>query len=428
MNDFDVIIVGAGLSGLVCAHELVRSGRRCVVLESSDDVGGRARTDIVDGYQLDRGFQVLLTAYPEAQKLLNYDQLRLGHFASGALVRFQGKFHRLSDPLRQPSQAISSLLSPVATFGDKLRMLKLKNDVCRLSLDEIYRRPELKTIEVLRDRGFSKTVIESFFRPFLGGVFLDRSLWTSSRMFEFVFKMFSTGAAALPAEGMGAIARQLASKLPRDTIRLNTVAKHVDPGRVTLNNGEELMARSIVLATDARNAKQLWANYVSSDSSSENSNSERQESAPSVTCIYFAADRPPLKEPILVLNGESHGPINNVCVPSQVSTTYAPQGKSLVSVSVIGDPKLDDVALEVSVRSQLIDWFGAATNQWRHLKTYRIREALPSQFPPALAEVERPAKLAEGIFACGDYRDTASIQGAMSSAKRAAAKVLAENS
>ncbi len=427
MNDFDVIIVGAGLSGLVCAHELVRSGRRCVVLESSDDVGGRARTDIVDGYQLDRGFQVLLTAYPEAQKILNYDQLRLGHFASGALVRFKGKFHRLSDPLRQPSQALSSLLSPVATFGDKLRMLKLKNDVCRLSLDEIYRRPELKTIEVLRDRGFSKTVIESFFRPFLGGVFLDRSLWTSSRMFEFVFKMFSTGAAALPAEGMGAIARQLAGKLPHDTIRLNTVAKRAEKGRVTLSNGEVLIAKSVVLATDARNAKQLLAKHAGSDSSSEQSSSEQPEGAPSVTCIYFAADRPPLKEPILVLNGENHGPINNVCVPSQVAATYAPPGKSLVSVSVIGDPKLDDVALEVSVRSQLIDWFGAETNQWRHLKTYRIREALPNQFPPALTEVEKPAKLADGIFVCGDYRDTASIQGAMSSAKRAAAKILAEN-
>jgi phytoene dehydrogenase-like protein len=424
MNDVDVIVVGAGLSGLACARELTAAGKRCEVLESSHAVGGRARTDNVDGFQLDRGFQVLLTAYPEAQRVLDYDRLQLGRFASGALVRYNGKFRRLSDPLREPMHAVSSIMSPVATLGDKLRMLKLKNDVCRMTLNKIYQRPEMKTIEVLRDRGFSKNVIEAFFRPFLGGVFLDRSLQTSSRMFEFVFKMFSSGAAALPAAGMGAIAQQLEGALPRDSVRLNVSVERIENSQVTLTGGETLRGRAVVLATDAGNANRLTQGNAIRLTQPGNLDPFEELNSQSVTCIYFAADRPPIKEPILVLNGEGSGPINNLCVPSQVAPSYAPPGKSLVSVSIIGDPQLDDVALEVSVRSQLIEWFGACTNDWRHLRTYRIRNALPNQFPPVLAQVEKPVKLDSGIFVCGDYRDTASIQGAMSSAKRAAEEVL----
>ena len=207
----DVIIIGGGLAGLSCARELCARGLSCQLLEASDEIGGRVRTDALDGFLLDRGFQVFLTAYPEAQAVLDYPQLRLRRFAPGALVRYGGRFHRFTDPWRQPQHLLATLFSRVATLTDKLRIARFRRDTTRGELEGIYNRPETTTLELLRVRGFSRVIIERFFRPFLGGVFLDQQLLTSSRMCEFVFRMFATGDAALPENGMGEIPRQLAA-------------------------------------------------------------------------------------------------------------------------------------------------------------------------------------------------------------------------
>jgi phytoene dehydrogenase-like protein len=181
-SEMDVIVVGGGLSGLTCARRLTEAGLSCQLLEASDHVGGRARTDKVDGFLLDRGFQVFLTAYPEAQSILNYDQLELKSFEPGALIRFEGKFRRLADPWRRPRHLLATALSPVASLRDKLRIASFRRHTTRAKLHEIFERPEQTTIDLLRSRGFSEIVIERFFRPFLGGIFLDRDLATSSRM------------------------------------------------------------------------------------------------------------------------------------------------------------------------------------------------------------------------------------------------------
>ncbi len=406
----DVLIVGAGLAGLSCASHLHRAGVSVRVLEASDDVGGRARTDRVDGFLLDRGFQVLLTAYPAARALLDYEALELARFEPGALIRRDGKFHRFVDPWRRPRHVLSTAFSTVATLGDKLRIARLRHRVSRGSLESLFGHPESTTIEHLRNEGFSERIIECFFRPFLGGVFLDPSLETSSRMFAFVFRMFAVGDAAIPARGMGEMAHQIAAQLPAEAIRTGARVESIDGHSIRLADGERVQARTTVVACEAPSAWRLLGE-------------DKPAAGTSVTCLYFAADRPPIDEPILVLNGDGCGPVNNLCVPSQVSSTYAPTNQSLISATVLGD-QADETALESRVRDQLRDWFGAAVDTWRHLRTYHIPYALPAQKPPALSPVEKPVKRADGIFVCGDHCETASIQGAIASGRRAARQIL----
>ncbi len=410
MSDPQVHIVGAGLAGLCCALRLQEAGISSQIFEASDDVGGRARTDEVDGFLLDRGFQVLLTAYPEAKQVLDYKGLELARFEQGALIRYQGKFHRFADPWRRPRHLLSTAFSPVATFGDKLRVARLRQRVCRGTLDELFARPEAATIEALRGEGFSDRIINGFFRPFLGGVFLDRELQTSSRMFDFVFRMFATGDAAIPARGMGAMARQIAARLPAEVIRTDSPVDKIESDSIRLASGENLRAATTVVACDAPAAKALLG-------------SEPSTSGRGVTCLYFAADEPPVKEPILVLNGEGEGPVNNLCVPSQLSPTYAPLDQSLISVTALGIPS-DSDDFQGQVSGQLREWFGAVVDGWRHLRTYRIPYALPTQVPPALSPVAKPARRTDGIFVCGDYLETASIQGAMVSGRRVAEQII----
>jgi phytoene dehydrogenase-like protein len=404
MPNSEVIIIGGGLAGLCCARSLHEAGVSFQLLEASDDVGGRARTDETDGFLLDRGFQVLLTAYPEAQQVLDYDALDLARFAPGALVRYRGRFRHFADPWRSPRHLISTAVSPMGSLFDKLRVARLRSRVARGSLDALFERPETTTIDALRAAGFSKQIIETFFRPFLGGVFLDRELVTSSRMFEFLFRMFASGDAALPSRGMGDMARQIAGQLPQVSIRPGTRVESLDDASVRLASGEVLQADAVVVACEAPIAARLLGD-------------PKPPSGQAVTCLYFAADRPPIEEPILVLNGDGDGPINNLCVPSQVAPTYAPENQSLISVTVLGTPDGD---IEVGVREQLRDWFGTAVDDWRHLQTYRIPYALPGQAPPALSPVAKPAQRRDRLFVCGDYLDTASIQGAMLSGRRAA--------
>lgn len=405
----DVVIVGAGLSGLCCALRLRKAGLRPLLLEASDGVGGRVRTDVVEGFRLDRGFQVFLTSYPEAKRVLDYGALRLRRFLPGALVRHGGRFHELTDPWRRPVAALRSLFSPVGTFADKLRVARLRSRSLRGTVEERFRDPETTTIRALRGAGFSAAMIDRFFRPFLGGIFLDPELVTSSRMFHFVFRMFSLGDACLPAEGMEAIPRQLASGLPPDGVRLGARVACVQPGSVVLETGEEINGRAVVVAAEGVGAARLLGDAIPSVGQG-------------VTCLYFAARQAPVEQPILVLNGEGRGPVNNLCVPTTVTPSYGRPGESLVSATVLGVH--EEGRLQAEVREQLGDWFGNAVKDWRHLRTYRIPYALPGQAAPALDVPERPVRWRPGVYVCGDHRDNASIQGAMVSGRRAAEAVL----
>lgn len=404
MDNDPIIIVGAGLAGLACARRLQQAGVPYVLLEASDKVGGRVRTETVDGFQLDVGFQVLLNSYPAARQQLNMDALRLGRFQSGALIRRRGRFVHLADPWREPQHCLTAALAPVGTLVDKLRLAWLRLDVGRGAADALLERPETTTLANLQARGFSPKLIDTFFRPFFGGVFLESGLQTSSRKFEYLFRLFASGEATLPAGGMGQIPAQMARELPPERIRLNTAVRTVSARSVQLSSGESLMARQVILACSPWQAQTLLGDPVSI-------------AARSARVLYFAAPSPPINAPILVLNGDGEGPINSLCVPSQVASGYTPDEQALVSVSIQEDEQLtDDQQRWERVRQQLTQWFGTSVEQWKPLRQFHIPHALPDQSHLDLPLMQpRFTRHPSGVLMCGDWQDVASIQGALQS-------------
>lgn len=408
MSHTDVLIVGAGLAGLCCAKRLQAAGVSFLVVDAADRPGGRVRTDSTGGFLLDRGFQVLLTSYPEVQSQLDMEALDPRPFRAGVLVFADGEFYRVSDPWREPLAALSTAIAPLGTLGDKWRMARLRSELTHTTIDGIFLKPELPVRAALASRGFSDTMVRRFFQPLFGGMLLDHSLDASSRMFEFMFRMLALGRAVLPAHGMQAIPDQLAAALPPDSLRMETSVERLDGTVASLASGETIEARAVVVAADGWHASQLLGEPPALASRS-------------VTCLYFAAAEPPVQLPVLVLNGTGRGLVNHLCVPSNVAPNYAPRGTALVSVSVVGQPALDRNALIGAVKRELRDWFAGA-GSWMPLGVFRIANALPVVKP--LRRNTGDWQIRPGVFACGDYRATPSIQGAMESGRLAAEAVL----
>ena len=397
----DVVIVGAGLAGLVAARVLEQNGIAPLLLEASDGVGGRVRSDIVDGFILDRGFQVLLTGYPEVKNNLDVDALDLRAFEPGANVWREGKSHIVGDPFRRPLTLVSTTFAPIGTVWDKARIALMRTKLKRSDPKQLLRGQDMPTATALRAMGFSSKMIERFFRPLVGGIQLDPSLSTSRRMFDVIFRTLANGDSVVPAHGMGQISEQLAASLKTTSLHLNTPVTAVSSGSVTLASGQSITAKAIIVATEGPvAAKLLGLPPVESRSAG---------------CVYFSAPQPPVNGAYVILDGHGQGPVLNVAVMSLVSPHYAPEGKHLIAAALPGviDGDLEDLA-----RTQLRSWWGPQVDAWTHLRTYKIPHGQPGQDAPF--SPKKKISLGDGLYVCGDHRDTGSTQGAMYSGRRCA--------
>ncbi|WP_395626262.1 FAD-dependent oxidoreductase [Daejeonella sp.] len=409
-NKTDVLIIGAGLAGLSAARVLKSAGRDFKILEASDAPGGRVRTDHLNGFLLDRGFQVLLTAYPEAKHFLDYKALDLQAFSPGSIILNDSGIDQIGDPLREISSLITTLKSPVGSFFDKIKLLKLKLKLAGSSIDDIFLKPEISTLNHLKNSGFSDRIISNFFIPFLSGIFLENKLETSSRMFEFVFKMFSEADTAIPAKGMGMIPMQLASKLSPEELILNESVLSIEGNEVLTVSGNKYQADTILLATRHDSFPMPFKSL--------------NKGQKSVTCLYFSADQAPYQQKLIALNANPTKLLNNVAVMSNVSKNYAPEGKSLISISIIEDCDAFNAAeLELKVKDELKFWYPECVD-WKHLKTYKIPYALPEN-KHVLNDINPLSiRLDDSTFICGDHLLNGSINAAMKSGRLAAESIL----
>ncbi|CAN4083483.1 unnamed protein product [Withania somnifera] len=428
-NTTGVIVIGGGLAGLAAATRLQADNIPFLLLEASDAVGGRVRSDFVDGFILDRGFQIFITGYPEARKILDYDSLNLRKFYSGAQVFYGGRFHTVADPLRHFSDSLQSLTNPIGTVVDKLLIGLTRLKVLTQGDDEMLNAEEVPTMDLLKKIGFSDSILERFFRPFFGGIFFDRELETTSRLFNFILKCLALGDNTLPAKGIAAIPEQLAEKLPSNSIWLNSRVVSVDSElysssrtRVKLQNGEILESEfGVILAVEEPEAVMLLAGKMAGEKIAEVRKPVR-----STVCLYFSADqhKVPVREPVLLLNGSGKGIINNMFFATNVAPSYAPAGKALISVTLVGlygdvadDDLVDRVVKELSC------WFGeSVVGSWSYLRMYRIQFAQPNQCPPT--NLMKNPKIKPGLYICGDYVTSATFDGALVSGKKAAETLL----
>ncbi len=375
---------------------------------------------------------MLLTAYPEVPRFLDLESLQLRKFFSGADVWCEGRLHRIANPWRHPLEAIRSFSSPVTTLADKAALAALFAEIAVTSSKDLRSRLEIASIERLRCAGVSARAVDRFFRPFFGGVFFDRELQTSSRMFDFTFKMFASGEAAVPALGMGQMAEQMASRLPAGTIRTGTRVVAIRRAQGchevdvidTQGVQETHRCRKCVIATEGDAARELLGSRVS-----------RPPMAwvGTTSVWYSTGGNPPFSEPILVLNGDGTddrrgefggGPVNHLAVLSNASPDYAPAGDGLVSANIVGVSSDTDERLDERVRTQLTRWFGPSVGAWERLTVQRIPRALPDVRTmmdrlDALPAGDAPACLDEGLFVCGDHLTAGSIEFALRSGRLA---------
>jgi protoporphyrinogen oxidase len=401
-------IIGAGISGLIAAAVLENHGYAPTVIEATERAGGRVKTDIVDGYQLDHGFQVLLTAYPAAKKYLDFDSLALQKFLPGSVIFKNGTQKIIGDPLRDISLLFSTLLSGIGSLGDKFKILQLNTRLKKKSIADIFSDKEQTTLSYLRDLGFTSGIITAFFTPFFSGIFLENKLETSSRMFEFVYKMFGEGSAALPKEGIEAIPRQLVKNLKKTTFIFNTKVVDIKSNTIKIDTGASIQSHFTIIATEA---SPLISNLKNQSTSWKSCNT-----------LYFEMDHRKIKKPLIGLIAEQDTLINNVFYHTSLDTAVSTK-KELLSVTVVNNKNLSNETLIKEVQKELKQH--CKIDSCKFIKQYYIPMALPNLNDIRYEMLPSETRLTETVCLAGDTQLNGSLNAAMIAGERAALEVIA---
>jgi protoporphyrinogen oxidase len=404
---YKIHIIGAGISGLIAAQILENHGYHPIIIEASSTAGGRVKSDIVNGYTLDHGFQVLLTSYPAAKKYLNYKALDLQKLLPGATLFKNGKAQTIGDPLRSLSLLFPTLLSTVGTIADKIKILKLNALLKKKKNTLIFQTEEKTTLQYLKDFGFSDEIITDFFKPFFSGIFLETELETSSRMFEFVYKMFGNGLAVIPKEGMQAIPNQLKNNLINTHFKFNSPVKEVKDRQIILEDKSILESNITIIATDASalisNLKNQGTDWKSCDT------------------LYFETKKSVINKPLIGLISDENMLVNNIFYHTSVATLNKTK-KELLSVTVVKRHQLNEKDLIDKVVEELHSKCGISDISF--LKRYQIKKALPKLTNLQYEISSTETKLKSSIFLAGDQLLNASLNAAMIAGERAAMGVI----
>ena len=403
----NIHIIGAGVSGLIAAKVLEENGYFPTLIESSDDVGGRLKTIVKEGYQLDKGFQVLLTAYPQAKKHLNYKELKLQKLISGACVFSKNKRHVIGNPVKNISLLFSTLFSDFGIVSDKLKILKLYLYLRFKSIEKIFLSKELKTIDYLKKFGFSKKIINDFFKPFFAGIFLETELSTSSKMFEFVFKMFAQGDVAIPESGIQEIPYQIAKKLTKTNFIFNTEVDKISDGEIILKNKNKIKSDYTIIATEVKNlidghncSKVKWKSCIN---------------------FYFETDKKSLKNGLIGLVPGNNTVINNIFFVSGIKSKITGP-KELLSVTVIDYKSFTNRDLIDRVKYELKKYCGI--NVIRLISQFNIPKSLPDLKDISYAKIPSEFQISDSIFLAGDHKLNASLNAAITSGEMSALQLI----
>ncbi|SDG85634.1 NAD(P)/FAD-dependent oxidoreductase [Psychroflexus sediminis] len=405
MQKQKIAIVGAGLSGLVAAINLEQAGFKPQIFEATDRVGGRVKTDYRDGHIFDHGFQVLLKQYPATQKYLNYDLLELQDFYPGAVIYKEGHQNKIGDPLRQVSLLWPTLISKIGSVADKLKVLKLNTELKKKSFDDIFLAEEKTTLQYLQDYGFSNKIIQNFFKPFFTGIFLEHELKTSSRKFEFVYKMFGEGSAAIPKKGIQAIPNQLMAQLKHTKIHFNTPVESIQDQEIAFKNGSIETFDFVIIATEAshlisnlKNQQTLWK---------------------SVDNYYVSVKQRNFKEPMIALIADENALVNNIYYVSKPDAE-----EHVLSVSIVKPHVLSQEELKETITQDLKSYAEIDTIDFKQF--YHIEKALPILKTVSYMLPKTETQLKDQVFLAGDYLANGSINAAMLNGESAAQAVISK--
>ena len=405
-----IAIIGAGIAGLYCTKSLLNDGYDVELFEESDRIGGRMKTDLVDGFQLDHGFHVIQTGYDLTKQIIDYDKLSIKPYEPGAKVirpsKNKSRIWRLSDPFRRPFSSFKDAFGFFASPFDMLRVLKIRRRLKKMSVEEIFAEGDMSTQEWLQSQGFSQSFIDRFFHPLFGGIFLESELRTNERLFKFIFRTMSNGDMVLPENGIQAVPTYLADQIPSKVIHLNSRVDSFTKDSITIN-GVKKKYDAVIVAYDHRenlSSKHVWT-------------------------IYFSASNSPLSSNHIMLNSEiknTKNIISYISVPSDIQPNYSPEGKSLICVTVVGD-KCEELGLineeQVSskVIEELFDWFGVISTKWSLIDVQHIANALPETDSQIFSS--KSSNSTKEYFSCGDYMVHGSLEGTLVSAKQTVQEV-----